>query len=151
ADLNRERRLVAGLAALALDGVEEGGLLAADVGAGPAADLDVEREPPAQSVGAQQPRRARRLDRAGHPLGGQRVLAAQVEVAALAAGRVAGDRHALDDRERILFHQQAVLERARLGLVGVADQVVRPGRRLRDRVPLAPGGERGAAAADQLR
>ena len=43
ADLDRERRLVARLAAVALDRVEERRLLAADVRAGAAADLDVER------------------------------------------------------------------------------------------------------------
>ena len=43
-DLDRERRLVARLAALALDRLEERRLLAADVGAGAAPDLDVEGE-----------------------------------------------------------------------------------------------------------
>jgi hypothetical protein len=41
-DLDRERRLVARLAALALDRFEQGGLLAADVGAGATPQLDVE-------------------------------------------------------------------------------------------------------------
>ena len=80
-----------------------------------------------------------------------RVLAAQVDVAARAAGRIAGDRHRLDQRERIALDHDAVLERARLGLVGVADQVVRPGRLARHRLPLDAGRERGAAAAHQLR
>ena len=43
-DLDRERRLVARLAALALDRLEERRLLAADVGAGAAPELDVEGE-----------------------------------------------------------------------------------------------------------
>ena len=41
-DLDRERRLVARLAALALDRLEQRRLLAADVGAGAAPQLDVE-------------------------------------------------------------------------------------------------------------
>ena len=45
-DLDRERRLVARLAALALDRFEERGLLAADVGAGAAPELDVEARSP---------------------------------------------------------------------------------------------------------
>ncbi len=69
----------------------------------------------------------------------------------LAAGGVAGDRHRLDHGERIALHQHAVLERARLGLVGVADQVVRPRGLAGDRLPFAPGREGGAAAAQQLR
>ena len=81
---------------------------------------------------------------------GERILAAQVDVAALAAGRVGGDRHRLDHRERIALQDHPILERARLGLVGVADQVVRPARLAGDRLPLAPGRERGAAAPHQL-
>ena len=81
----------------------------------------------------------------------ERVLAAHVEVAVLAAGRVRGDRHRLDDGERVALHEHAVLERARLGLVGVADQVVRAARLARDGVPLAPHRERGAAAPDEAR
>ena len=46
ADLDRERRLVARLAALALDRFEERRLLAADVGAGAAPELDVEARSP---------------------------------------------------------------------------------------------------------
>ena len=58
-DLDRERRLVARLAALALDRLEEGRLLAADVGAGAAAELDVEGEARAEDVGRGGRRRAR--------------------------------------------------------------------------------------------
>ena len=65
-----------------------------------------------------------------------RVLPAEVEVAPLAAGRVGGDGHRLDHRERIALHQLAVLERPRLGLVRVADEVVRAGRLPCDRLPL---------------
>ena len=54
ADVHRERRLVARLAAEALDRVEQRRLLAADVGAGALAQLDVEREPGAQHVLAEQ-------------------------------------------------------------------------------------------------
>ena len=74
------------------------------------------------------PRVARLGDALHEPLPGQRVLAAQVQVAELAAGRVAGDRHRLDHAERIVLEDHAVLERPRLGLVGVADQVVRADR-----------------------
>ncbi len=51
---DRERRLVARLAAVALDRVEERGLLAADVGAGALADLDVEGEALAEDVVAEE-------------------------------------------------------------------------------------------------
>ena len=62
-DLDRERRLVARLAALALDRFEERGLLAADVRAGAAPDLDVEAAARAQDVVAEQAGGPRRADR----------------------------------------------------------------------------------------
>ena len=79
------------------------------------------------------------------------VLAAQVDVALRAARRVRGDRHRLDERERVALEQGAILERPGLRLVGVADEVVRPRRLSRDRLPLHPCRERGAAAAEELR
>jgi len=51
---------------------------------------------------------------------------------------------------RIALHQQVVLERARLALVGVADDVARFGL-LVDELPLHAGREAGAAAAAQPR
>ena len=80
-----------------------------------------------------------------------RVLAAQVDVAALAVRRVRGDRHRLDQRERVAFDDHAILERSGLGLVGVADEVVRSNRLASHCLPLAPGREGGAAAAHELR
>ena len=84
-------------------------------------------------------------------VGAERILAANVEEAALAAGGESGDRHRLDDGERIAVEQHAILERAGLRLVGVADEIVRTRRLLGDRVPFAAGGKRGAAAAHELR
>ncbi len=84
-------------------------------------------------------------------LGRERVFAADVQKALLRAGREARDRHRLDQRERIVLHEHAVLERPRLGLVGVAHQVVRAPRGARDRVPLAASRERRAAAAHEPR
>src|SRR5207245_3556051 len=52
--LHRERRLVARLAAFPFDRIEQGGLLAADVGAGAATDLDVEAQPLPQDVVAEE-------------------------------------------------------------------------------------------------
>ena len=151
ADLDRERRLVARLAAVALDRLEERRLLAADVRAGADAQLDVEREAGAQDVVAEQPARARLRERVLEPRVRERVLGAHVDEAVLAAGRVRGDRHRLDERERVALHQHAILERPRLRLVGVADEVVRLRRLARDRLPLRAGREGGAAAAEQAR
>ena len=89
ADLDRERRLVARLAAVALDRVEERGLLAADVGARAAAHLDVEAKPSPITSSPRKPRVARDGERVLERVMRLRVLAAHVDVAALAAGGVA--------------------------------------------------------------
>ena len=57
-------------------------------------------------------------------VGLQVVLAADVDERAVRAGRVGRDDHALDEHVRGLLHQLAVLERAGLGLVGVAHEVL---------------------------
>src|SRR5438128_53594 len=50
---------------------------------------------------------------------------------------------------RVAFHQLAVLERAGLALIGVADQVARARVVFRDEGPLHAGREAGAAAPPQ--
>ena len=135
ADLDRERRLVARLAALALDRFEERGLLAADVGAGTAPQLDVEGEAGAQDVRTEETRLAGASDRVGDPSLGVGVLAADVEVALARAGGEGRDRHRLDSGERVALEEDPVLERARLGFVGVADEVVRAGGSVTPRPP----------------
>ena len=148
-DLDRERRLVARLAALALDRLEERRLLAADVGAGAAPELDIEGEARAQDVVAEEARLAGANDRVGHARLGLGVFAADVEVALARAGREGRDRHRLDGRERVALEEDPVLERAGLGFVGVADEVVGLGGLARDRRPLAAGREGGATAAQE--
>jgi hypothetical protein len=77
------------------------------------------------------------------------VFAAQVDVAAPATGRVAGDRQRVDHGEGIALHQNAVFERARFTLVCVAHDQMRLARMLAHRLPLAAGGERRTAPSDQ--
>ena len=77
-------RAHAGHAALALDRVHQRGLLAADEGAGAFLDDEVEVQPAAQDVLAQEAVRLRLVDRFAQRLDGQRVLGPDVEVAALA-------------------------------------------------------------------
>ncbi len=76
---------------------------------------------------------------------------ADVEVAALAAGGEGRDRHGLDDRERVALHEDPVLERPGLRLVGVADEVVRAVWLGGHGSPLATGREGRAAAPDEPR
>ncbi len=90
-------------------------------------------------------------DRALEPGGGDRIFAAHVEVGHLAAGREAGDRHRLDERERIFFHERPVLECPGLGFVRVAHEEVGSGGRRGHGGPLAARGECRAAPAHESR
>ena len=109
------------------------------------------REARAQDVRPEQAGLARALDGTRHASLGFRVLAADVEVAERGTGRVGGDRHRLDDRERVLLEEDAILERAGLGLVGVADQVVGLGLLGRHGRPLPTRREGRSAASDEVR
>ena len=68
-------------------------------------------------------------------------LAVDVVVAPLAAHRVGGDGHAFDHRMGVVAQDVAVLEGARLALVGVAGEVLGTGEGARHEAPLEAGGE----------
>jgi hypothetical protein len=141
----RERRLRARLPALALERLEEAGLLAADVRTRAAVDEDLHV--------AEQPGCRRLVEcRLQHLVLG-RVLAADVDEDELRLDRVRRDEAALEQPVRDAQHDLAVLERPRLGLVGVDGDVDRPrdlvGRR--DEARLPAGREERAAAPAQVR
>ncbi len=121
------------LAPSPLEGVQEGGLLAADVGAGTRVHGDVEVEAGAQDVLAEVARRVGLLDRAHEAAVDVHDLAAQVDEGVVAADGEGGDRDALDEEVRGRHEQWDVLAGTRLGLVGVDDEVagaaVRRGRK----------------------
>src|SRR5690606_34634014 len=150
--LGRERRLEARPALLALERLEERRLLAADVRARADERVEVEVDPRPLDVLAEPAGLVRLLqgllearERLGHE------LAADVVVADRRADRVAGDRHALDQRVRVVAEDVPIVARARLALVGVADEVFLPGRIRRHERELEPRREARAAAAAQPR
>ena len=99
------------------------------------------REPLAHHVVAEEPVPARLLDGVPETLGRERVLAADVDVAAIARrSRSPAIVSASITANGSCSITHAVLERAGLGFVGVADEVVRPGRLLGDGLPLHPVG-----------
>jgi len=102
--------LVARLSPLALDRIEEGCLLTADVRAGAAPDLDLEAASGACDIAAEQPVNLGELNGVFNSCARERVLAANVQVPLLATCRDGGDSHPLDDCEGIALHQDAVLE-----------------------------------------
>ena len=62
-----------------------------------------------------------------------------------------GDRHTLEQHVRVVPHDVAVLERAGLALVGIADEILVALELLRHEAPLESGRETGAAASAQRR
>ncbi len=146
----RERRADARLAALAFERFHQRGLFAADVRARAEVGVNVKRIVCAEEFVAEETGLLHfgdlLVEEARHPP----ELAAQINVDRVRADRVGGNRHALQKLEGILLHDLAVLERARLGLVRVGDNVMRPILVIHER-PLHAGGETRAAASAQTR
>ena len=136
AGLCGKRRLVAWFPAIAFNRVEERGLFTADIGAGAAANFNVEFEAAAKNVVAEKSVFGGRLNGVLHAFGSQRIFATKVDVTLARAGDKAGNRHTLKNRERIAFHEDAVFESARLGFIGVADDVMRAGGILLQQITL---------------
>src|SRR5690606_21111828 len=150
--LRRERRLEARLALLTFEGVEQRRLLAADVRTRADDRVQVEVYSGALDVLAEPARLVRFLQRRLEP--GDRLaqeLAANIVVADGRADRVARDRHAFDQRMRVVAQDVAVVASAGLALVGVADEILLHRRFTRHERELDAGREAGAAAAAQAR
>ena len=149
ADHGRERRLDARLRPLPFERLDQRGLFARLVGAGAAVHVDLAVLAAAEDVLPQVAGGAG-LGDLGLELPLQVVeLAADVDVADLGADRPAADDAAFEQQVRVALEQHVILERARLALVGVDQQVLRLGDVLRDEAPLHAGREAGAAAAAQ--
>ncbi len=116
-----------GFGAVALQGVQHARRLAAHVAPDAHVQVHLETEVAAQDALAEVAPGVSLLERPGED--GERlvVLRPQEDVAGRRLDRVAGEGHAFDQQVRAAFHEKAVLEGARLHLVGVADDVL--GRR----------------------
>ena len=113
--------------------------------------LQIEGKPRAENVVADEPGVVRFGERLFATFVGIPDFAMDVVVAAPAAHRIGGDHHALDQRMRVVVHEIAVLERARLSLVGVADEVFVACELLRHEAPFEPGRKSRTAATTQRR
>ena len=148
----RERRLQPRHALLALEALEQRSFLAANVGAGAAMDVEVEVPSRAAGVLAEQARVIGLLDRLDQVLRLVIKFAAHVDVAGVGAHREARDQAAFDEQMRIVAHDVAILAGARLRLVGVDHEIVRPVLHfLGHEGPLHAGREARAATAAQAR
>jgi hypothetical protein len=148
----RERRLQPRHALLALEALEQRGLLAADIGTGAAMDVEVEVPARAAGILAQKARVVGLFDRLDQVLRLIIEFAAHIDVAGMGAHREARDQAALDQQVRIVTHDVAILAGAGLRLVGIHDEIVRPVLHfLGHEGPLHAGREACATAAAQAR
>src|SRR5690606_25311900 len=109
------RGLDAGPAALALEAFEQGGFLAADVGAGAAMDVAIDHELAAgvaitigQALGAEDAVLVGLFEGLLEDVGLVVVLAADEDVGLVEAAGVAGDGDALEHQVGVVVEQQAV-------------------------------------------
>ena len=120
----RERGLQTGLALLALERLDHGSLLTADVRTGTAADVDVEVVAGARGVLADEALGVGLLDGAVEAVGLVPELTTDVDVRGLSAHGEASEESTFDKLVRVVTHDLTVLARAGLGLVGVDDEVL---------------------------
>jgi hypothetical protein len=109
--------------------------------------VDLAIEARAENVLAEESRLPRILDRLLHRREQVIELPANVDVGGFRSDCVAADQATLHEQVGIAFHQQVILEGARLALVGVADDVFRLRRLLVDELPLEAGREPRATAS----
>ena len=144
-----ERRAQLRHAALAFNGGDEGGLLAADKRARAFHDGEGQFVIRARQLPAKPAARFKLRNGGAHPLHGQRVFVADVENALVRPGGNGGNRQAFDHAERERFEDHAIHERAGVALVAVADHEFFCARLLLDNAPFDTAGESRAAAPTQ--
>jgi hypothetical protein len=147
--LRGKGRLLARLPLLSLQRFEQARLFPADVCAGAAHDHDVVAEAGAHHVFAEKGAFVGLGDGVFERRRRPRVLAAHVDERLLGAGRPGGDDQAFQQLMGAAFEENAVLEGAGLGLVGVTHEVLRPVRLLGHERPLQTRQKARAAAALQ--
>src|SRR5579864_3714709 len=118
--------LLRGSPPVAFYGIKKRSLFTADVSAGSTAELNIKAQSTAQDVFPEQSVFPRGLKRARETLCRQRIFAAQIDVASLRAGGQRANGHALQNRKGITLHQDAVFKCARLGFIGIADEILWP-------------------------
>ena len=145
----REWRLEARLAFLALHRFDQGRFFAADIATKTVVRVQIEAEIAAQNVFAQVARRARLLDGGLEAFVHLENFPVDVVVPLIRPHHVGGDQHAFNHGMGVILQDVAILERARLALVGVTNQVFLPRKLARHEAPLEPGGKTRTAAPAQ--
>lgn len=145
----REWRLEAGIATLAFEAFEQGGLLAADVGTRPDLHVAIVVEAAAENVLAEQSGGVSLVNRLFEDAQDVEILAPNVDVRSPCPQRKAAGYHPFDEQVRDALHQVAVLESAGFALVGIADEVAWHSLRLGQEAPLHARREARTAPAPQ--
>ena len=146
----RERRLELGKAFSSLDRREQRGLLAADVGAGPAMDHDVQIEAASLNVLAKPAALVRFGHRTGEPFGRPEVLATNIDVGFVASSRGSSDDHAFEQGVRIALENVSILEGSWFPFVGIDDEVFGFRAAFRDERPFSAGRKPRAAQTAEV-
>ncbi len=134
---------------LAFEGIQQGGFLAADIGAGTDPHFQVEGQAAAADIATEiagGAGDAERLAQRRHCLW---IFRAYIDVAVAGADAEPGNGHAFDQQEGVALHEHAVGEGAGVTLVGVADDVLLRRLGAAHRAPFDPGGESRAATTAQ--
>mmetsp|Transcript_5672 Transcript_5672/g.15056 ORF Transcript_5672/g.15056 Transcript_5672/m.15056 type:complete len:451 (+) Transcript_5672:362-1714(+) len=152
ARVRREGRLQPRLSRLPLEGLDQTGLLSADVRAAAPVDGDVKVDARAACILADEPRLVRLGDCVLQDRRFVHKLAADVNVCTGCTHCRAGEQATLNKLVRVVSHDLTVLACARLRLVGVHHQILRRCRVvLRHERPLEATWEASAATAAQAR
>src|SRR5262249_44013573 len=117
------RRLDPWITAFPLERFDQTRFLAANVGARAAVDIELNPESGPNNILAKEIVLARFLDRALEDFGALGKFAADIDVRGMRIKGVTRDQHSFEQLVRILVDDVAVFECARLGFVGVADQI----------------------------
>src|SRR5260370_5482449 len=147
ADLSRERRLIARLGAMALDGFDERAFFATDIAARTDKHLQVVVEVASQNFLSEKRGTITAANLFTEDFFLKVVFVADIKDAPLCARDKSGNDHALDQEMRQICHDKAGLVGAGLSFVGVADDVFDGIGLLADKVPLHAGRKPGTAHA----
>ncbi len=134
-----------GVRPVALDGVDLGRGLAADIAPGAAVHHHLEGKIAPEDIFSQEPGLPGHFRLPFDELGVQLIGGPDEKIGGLGPDRIARQDDALDDQVRVDIHQHPVLKGAGLHFVGVGHHIARKAGIGRDETPLAAGGEAGAA------
>ncbi len=131
-----ERRLGPDHAAPALEALEHGGLLTADVRAGPDSQVQVEGAVRPEHRGSHPAVQIGDVDRRRQRGEGVGVLGADVDVTLVRADCEPGDGHAFHQKEGVALHEHAIGERPAVALICIARDEFEARGHVQHRLPL---------------